>query len=234
MAGLRGVVPITRGEQGEEEVNRKEFARQLNELQREIFRAILSYEVRLASWETPEVIDTLNRYRGFFVPVRNALHGTMLMGFAKVFDQDTRTTSLRNLLKVAKEYAGELVPNMTRDDIEQLEERLSQHDAVLKAIKRLRDQHLAHLDAKPEPSLPLIKRDVDQLIKTLKDVFNELSRGHNKSVYSWSYQAKRSTWDTSEILRILSEDADRRKAEADAIIKAVENNESREQPQDSQ
>ncbi|MBI4303218.1 MAG: hypothetical protein HY665_02615 [Chloroflexi bacterium] len=206
-------------------MNPEEFARQLNELQREIFRAIVSYHVRLALWETPEVVDILNRYRGFFIPVRDALYGNMVMGFAKVFDRDGRTMSLKNLLKVAEKDVDKLVPNMTREKIEELEQHLSRHDAVLETIKQLRDQHFAHLDAIPQPKLPLIKKDMDQVIKTLKNVFNQLSAGHDKSVYSW-YQANRSAWETSEILRILSEDAEARKAEADALMRAVENDEA--------
>jgi hypothetical protein len=215
-------------------MDRREFARQLNQLQREIFRAIVSYQVRLALWETPEVVDILNRYRGFLIPVRDALYGSMVMGFAKVFDPDSRTMSLKNLLKVAKGNAANLVPNMTREDIEQLEQCLSQHDAVLKAIKRLRDQHLAHLDATPKPGLPVIRKDVDQMIETLEEVFNQLSKGHDKSVYSWSYQANRSAWETSEILRILSEDAQAQKAKADALMRAVEKDEDWEAPEDGQ
>jgi len=214
------------GDLKEEPMNRNEFKRQLDELQRQIFRAIVSYQVRLALWETPGVVDILNRYRGFFIPVRDALYGTMFMGFAKVFDHDSRTVSLKNLMKVAKEDVADLVPNMTRKKIDDLEQRLSQHDAILKAIKRLRDQHLAHLDAAPKPNLPLIKKDVDQMIKTLEDVFNQLSQGHDGSVYSWSYQANRSAGETSEILRILSEDAQARKATADALMRAVENDEA--------
>lgn len=207
-------------------MDRREFARQLNELQREVFHAIVSYQVRLALRETPEVVDILNRYRGFFIPVRDALYETMVIGFAKVFDRDSRTMSLKNLMRIAKGNVAQLVPNMTIEKIEELERRLSQHDAVLKAIKKLRDQHFAHLDASPEPELPLIKRDMEQMIETLKDVFNQLSAGHDKSVYSWSYQTNRSGWETSEILRILSEDAKARKAEADALMRAVENGEA--------
>ena len=214
------------GDLKEEPMNRNEFKRQLDELQRQIFRAIVSYQVRLALWETPGVVDILNRYRGFFIPVRDALYGTMFMGFAKVFDHDSRTVSLKNLMKVAKEDVADLVPNMTRKKIDDLEQRLSQHDAILKAIKRLRDQHLAHLDAVPKPNLPLIKKDVDQMIKTLEDVFNQLSQGHDGSVYSWSYQANRSAGETSEILRILSEDAQARKATADALMRVVEDDEA--------
>jgi len=214
------------GDLKEEPMNRNEFKKQLDELQRQIFRAIVSYQVRLALWETPGIVDILNRYRDFFIPVRDALYGTMFMGFARVFDHNSRTVSLKNLMKVAKEDVAGLVPNMTRKKIDDLEQRLSQHDAILKAIKRLRDQHLAHLDATPKPNLPLIKKDVDQMIKTLEDVFNQLSQGHDGSGYSWSYQAKLSSWQTSEILRILSEDAQARKATADALMRAVENDEA--------
>jgi hypothetical protein len=206
-------------------VNRKEFKRQLDEVQQQIFLAVVSYQVRLALWETPAVVDILNRYRGFFFPIRDALYTTMIMGFAKVFDHDSRTMSLKNLIKVAKEDVADLVPNITRKKIGELEQRLSQHDATLEAIKRLRDQHLAHLDTTPEPKLPLIKKDIDQMIETLEHVFNQLSQGHDGSVYSWSYQAERSTWETSEILRILSEDAIKRKAEADTLMRRVDEGE---------
>ena len=204
-------------------MNRNEFKRQLDELQQQIFRAIVSYQVRLALWETPQVVDILNRYRGFFIPVRDALYETWVMGFAKVFDSDRRTMSLKNLMKMAKEDVVNLVPNMTEKKINELEQRLSQHDATLTAIKRLRDQYFAHLDAKPEPKLPLIKGDVDQLVKTLEDVFNQLSVGYDRSLYSWSYQADWSERETKEILRVLSEYVQTQKAKAQALRKATEN-----------
>jgi len=223
--GRKGTV-CSRDDLKEKPMNRNDFKRQLDELQRQIFRAIVSYQVRLALWETLGVVDILNAYRDFFMPVRDALYGTWVMGFAKVFDRDSRTVSLKNLMKVAKKDVANLVPNMTKEKIDELEQRLSRRDAVLKSIKKLRDQYFAHLDAAPEPKLPLIKKDVDQMIGTLEDVFNQLSQGHDGSVYSWSYQANRSAWQTSEILRILSEDAQARKATADALMRAVENDEA--------
>ena len=144
------------------------------------------------------------------------------MGFAKVFDNDSRTMSLKNLMKVAKEDVAQLVPNMTVEKIEELERSLSEHDAVLKAIKRLRDHYFAHLDATPKTKLPLIKGSVDKMVETLKNVFNQLSLGYDRSSYDWAYQSKRSVWETSEILRILSEEAQVRKAEADALMRAAE------------
>ncbi len=213
-------------------MDRDEFARQLNELQREIFHAILSYQVWLALWETPEVVNILNRYRGFFIPVRDALYGIMVMGFAKVFDRDSRTMSLKNLMKEAKEDVAQLVPNMTIEKIEELEQRLSNHDAILEVIKQLRNQRFAHLDANPQPKLPLIKRDVDQMIETLKDVFNQLSLGHDRGSYDWSFQSRRSVWETSEILRILGEDAQAQKAKADALMRAVEEEAKQEELND--
>ena len=199
-------------------MDRQEFSRQLEALQSQIFDAILSREVYMALWPTEEAVGILNRYKGFFVPVRKSLHATMIMGFAKIFDSDKRTMSLRNLLRVAKENTADLVPYLEISDIERMTHKLSQHDAVLEKIKRLRDQHLAHLDAKPDPSLPLLIGDLDKLVENLEEVFNKFSQGHNRSIYSWSNQKERSSWETSEILRALKEESERLKTEAARIL----------------
>jgi hypothetical protein len=187
----------------------QEFSRQLKELQKQIFYAFLSYNVYIALWPTEEVVNTLDRHRGFFIPVQNALYDTMIMGFAKVFDRDRRTMSLVNLLREAKDSTVDLVPHLSISDIQAMEYQLSQHEHVRASIKNLRDQKLAHSDANPKPSRPPKKGEMDNLIKTVEEVFNELSSGHDKSVYSWSFQQNRSTMDTSEVIRILRAEMDK-------------------------
>ena len=112
---------------------------------------------------------------------------------------------------------------MSTEQIRGLEDKIALHEDTLDSIKRLRNQHLAHLDANPQPKLPLIKKDLDQLIECLKEVFNRLSSGHRGSEYSWSFQERRSAWETQEILRILQDDAARSKEEADALLNQLEN-----------
>jgi hypothetical protein len=205
-------------------VNRQEFSRQLKELQSQIFHAMLSYKVYIALWPTKEVVDILNRHRGFFSPVRIALYETMIMGFAKVFDKDTRTISLINLLHEAKRNTADLVPHLSTSDLQDMEDNLLQHETIRNKIKNLRDQQLAHLDANPKPSPPPKKVEIDSIINTLEEVFNKLSSGHNESVYDWSFQKKHSATETSEVLSILQEVMEKRKAEADELLNDLGDN----------
>ncbi len=62
----------------------------------------------------------LNRYRGLFLPARNALLWMTFMQFAKVFDRDPRTVSLRNLLTAAEKDRERLTPYATEEDLQQL------------------------------------------------------------------------------------------------------------------
>ena len=190
----------------------------MKELQHQIFYAILSYEIYIALWPTEEAIGIINFHRGFFIPVRNALYQTMMMGFAKVFDKDTRTISLINLLREAKKDTTNLVPHLSISDLQDMDDHLLQHKPIIDKIKSLRDQQLAHLDANPKPLSPLQKGEIDILINTLKEVFNKLSSGHNQSVYDWSFQKNRSATETSEILRILQEAMEKHKAEANKLL----------------
>ncbi len=90
-----------------------------------------------------------------------------------MFDRDSRTMSLRNLLDTAQRQM-ELVPELTQQDIQNMNEQLSQHETAMDTLKCLRDQRLAHLDAKPQPRSPLLKGQLDSLVTTVGEVFNQL------------------------------------------------------------
>ena len=209
-----------------------EFSRQLSAVQRNIFEAVVAYEVRIALWETEDAIDVLNRYKHFFIPVRGALDAAMIMGFARVFDRDQRTMSLLNLLAAAKLATAKLaagdadvqnlIPYMKPEEIDCLINQLSQHSDVLESIKRRRNQRLSHSDAHPDPDLPLIKGETDAFIETLGDVFNKLSAGHERRSVAWSFQRWNSERQTRDILQIAREDLEKRRGESQRALKELE------------
>jgi len=136
----------------------------------------------------------------------------MMMGFAKVFDRDPRTMSLRNLLDTTQRQM-ELAPRLTQKDLDDMNAHLSEHETSVEILKYLRDQKLAHLDAMPRPLSPLQKGQVDGLVATVGDVFNRLSAGHDGSFYDWSFQRKDSAELTDRMLTILQEEMDSRRVE---------------------
>ncbi|MFC1865165.1 hypothetical protein ACFLYB_00415 [Chloroflexota bacterium] len=90
-------------------MDKKEFARERGGLQKEIFNALLAYQVYMPVWPTEEFVDVINRHRGFFQPVRYTLYCTWLMGLVKIFDKDSRTVSLINLINTTIKNKEELI-----------------------------------------------------------------------------------------------------------------------------
>ena len=80
--------------------------------------------------------------------------------------------------------------------------QLENSDA-LESLKRMRDQHLAHLDAAPLEKVPLPMEQFDRLVEGIKGLFDGLSLAHDRSIWYWESQSKRSAWETSELLRTL-------------------------------
>jgi len=153
----------------------------------------------------------LNRYRGFFMPARSSLRDMALLQFAKVFDRNRRTVSLRNLLSAAKDNPTLLIPHAKEGDLEKLESKIDENAQLLKDLKTYRDQHLAHQDrVVKDTSLPYGK--VKQLISEVKDMYyNSLSKWHERSITSYDFLSREAEQHTSDVKRIMCEERDRAK-----------------------
>ena len=86
----------------------EEFKKQLHELGQIIKEGIAD----ITAWrelmvEDEESAQALNRFRGLFISARKALLWMALTQFAKAFDKDMRTVSIRKLLGEAMETFGD-------------------------------------------------------------------------------------------------------------------------------
>lgn len=159
-----------------------EFTRQLDEL-RNIITDGLSYFVawRGLMVEDDESAQALNRYRGLFLPARNAMLWMALLQLAKVFDRDPRTVSLRNLLATASQNRETLTPHATQGDLEHLQQQVDDNEAVLERLKRLRDQRIAHHDSVTSGDRSLRHGEAQQLVEDIKSMYNSLRYGHDRA-----------------------------------------------------
>ena len=202
---------------------REEFNEQLVRLRSAALWASWYYTIWIALWPTEEVVSTLNLWKGFFGPVRSALHEMMFIHLSKLFDRDWRAVSLRRLLESAKGDSN-LIPHANEKQLNEIEFRLSclENSQAWKIIKQNRDQQLAHLDANPLEKKPLIKKDFDNFREDIEWVFDQLFSMHDGSMWDSSYQAERSTWEASELLRILREEADHSAQRVSEIMRALQ------------
>lgn len=188
----------------------EEFRRQLDELRNIISDGIAYF----SAWKGIMVGDkdsaqSLNRYNGLFLPARNALLWSALMQFAKVFDRDPRTVSLRNMLTAAKNNQKGLTPYATNEDLLDIEQKIDASETLLERLKGFRDQRLAHHDATVTSKVSLLFGEVQRLIDEVKSMYNSLRRVHDRSTTAFDYLARKAERNTSEVVSIMREEKDR-------------------------
>jgi hypothetical protein len=189
----------------------QEFKRQLDELRRIISDGVAYFSVWRGLMVEDEVsAHALNRYRGMFLPARTALHWMMLLQFAKVFDPDTRTISLRNLLTIAKANRESLTPYASEENLQKLEEQIDTNEDLLKRLKSLRDQRIAHHDAEITGDTQLLYGETKKFVDAVKSMYNSLTRYHDRSTTSFEYLTSEAEEHTSEVVQIMREDREKR------------------------
>lgn len=188
----------------------QEFRSQLEQLQWVIIRGLAYFQV----WRDLMVEDEasargLDRYRGVFQPAREALREMALLDFAKVFDDDRKAVSFRNLLKEAKRDPQKLIPHRTDETLLAIEERLEANKAVLDSLKKARNKRLAHHD-------PIVPRDSSvtygpflRLTEDVKTMYNLLSAAHYKTATHFEPALREAHLHTYQLVKLLREQAEK-------------------------
>jgi hypothetical protein len=179
----------------------EDYKKQLSELRNIIIDGIVYFSV----WYVMSNLDAdmargLNRYRGFFLSARKSLNDMALLQFAKVFDNNPRTVSLRNLLLVARTNPTVLVPYAKEDDLDKLESKIDSNEELLGRLKNYRDQRLAHHDRKVTRDTSLKYGQMRQLIDDVKDMYNSLSQGHEQLITSFDFITREAQEHTSKAM----------------------------------
>jgi hypothetical protein len=184
-----------------------EFKAQLDQLQELIFRAFSFYRVWLqlqfrqdtAPWSLADQNRMLDRFRGVFTPVLVAMQDAMLLQFAKLLDEDTRTISFPTLIAAARNNPS-VVPNLDGQQLIDLDQPLSAAHGTSQSLKQLRNQRLAHTDANPAPPQPILKKELEGLAKAIEGTFNALSSGYDRSICDWDYAMRATDRDVEEVV----------------------------------
>ena len=204
----------------------QEFKKRLGQLHEVITRGIAYYAIwkwitlhdsARATWSLDQQNQLLDRYRGFFTPLANALLDGTLLQFAKLFDQDPQTASLSVLLRAAKKDAT-LVPQCQSGEIKKVIAEFKQVQTAVDTLKKKRNEQLAHTDANPTQLGPLKNTDLENLAEKVKSAFNTLSAGHDGNVYIWDPMISKSDRDTPLVFEAILREMDRESAEAEIAI----------------
>lgn len=200
----------------------EEFVRRRNQLCSLLLRAKCYYVITLELWPTAERVDLLNRFLGFFGLVRQAVFDAALLSYAKAYDFDSRTASIRVLLDAVKAAPSILAPNATDGALDALEILVRSNDHMLGNLRRLRNQRLAHTDASPSEDISLEKGKLDKLVEDTERAFNDLSRLHDGSGTLFLVQANDTERHTGQVVETLQKAEDSRRRRGAAAIRISE------------
>ena len=185
-------------------MDREEFKQQLGELQNIIIDGVAYF----SAWRVLANLDQdqargLDRYRGFFLPARNALLWMALMQFAKVFDNDRKTVSFTNLFAAAKVNPKRLMPHATSESLQQIDEKVSANRDLLRRLVNLRNKRIAHHDRIMAGDVSVPYGQMRDLTEDVKSMYNLLSAAHERSMTMFGTVAEDADQHTSEVVRIM-------------------------------
>lgn len=151
-------------------------------------------------WPTAQVVDVINRYKGFFQPTRKALFDQFSIKICNVISNDRRLPSFHKIFKMLDTNPS-LAPEI---DVQSLRKRLKQHRTVLTAINNYRNTKAAHWDTTNQVAgrKPVLFGDSRRMLKELQDIFNEICGAATNGV--WSFKVSQHG-DTTTLLNHLNE-----------------------------
>lgn len=185
----------------DDEVQIKEFRALLEELRKQLLDASMYFDIWEQIWPTTQVVDVINRYKGFFQPVRKALFDQFSIKICNVTGDDRRLPSFYKIFKMLDTNPG-IAPQV---DVQSLRKRLKKHRAVLAAIDSYRNTKAAHWDTTNlvAERKPVLFGDSKRMLKELQDIFNEICGAATNG--EWSFELLEHG-DTDSLLDHLTEE----------------------------
>ena len=184
----------------DDEPQTKEFRSLLEELRKQLLDASMYFDIWEQIWPTAQVVDIINRYKGFFQPTRKALFDQFCIRICNVISNDRRLPSFHKIFKML-----DTNPNLALEiDVRSLRKRLKQHRAVLTAINDYRNTKAAHWDITNQIAerKPVLFGDSRRMLKELQDIFNEICGAATNG--EWSFKPVEHG-DTDSLLNHLKE-----------------------------
>ncbi len=165
-----------------------------------------------------ETEGVLNTYRGFFAPVKAALHNGMLLEAAKALDKNSQAASLQNLLRAVGE-APEFAPGFDASGVDQW---LVEREEVIRGLRVLRNKRLAHFDVPAELPGGITYGDFTDLLEDLNKYSTDLQLAFRGHAATMDLAAKEVRQDTEALRRALVKVRREQHRRADEYLSALD------------
>jgi hypothetical protein len=172
----------------------------LESIKKQLLAAQAAFDIWEQLWPTQDQVSTLNAYRGFFVPTRDALLDRFFIRVSNVIGNDIRSPSFYMLFSlISKDNA--ISQNV---DIPSLRRQLRRHKRLVKRILAHRHTVVAHEDITKANSRSSVQYgEAKSLLIDLQEIFNRINSIYNAgNIWHFHYQQHK---DASRLLADLKE-----------------------------
>jgi len=151
-------------------------------LQRQLLAASVQFYIWEQLWPTEKVVSTINQYKGFFRPTRDAHNDRFINKVSDVMSNNPNAPSFYRILNMIGRNS-KLAADIS---VREVKKRLRKHKKVLEAIKDLRNKRVDHWDTSVEGlSKHVLYGDAKKMLEDLKK-FLMKSVNHIQEVYTHS------------------------------------------------
>ena len=123
----------------------EKFVKWRQSLARELIAAYSHYHIWEQLWPTEKSVEVLNRFKVFFHYTIAAHQQLFFLQIAKATEERKDSINLWRLLDEVAKYPN-LVPRLSKLEIQQLRGRLEGHRNLLARIRIHRNKRIAHVD----------------------------------------------------------------------------------------
>ena len=168
-------------------------------------------------------LRAINRFKGFFVVVRQSLNIYFLKELARMLDHGKSSLHLQKLIDLAEVWGPKMDveafrrnnPNrplleelstryqgITKGDLQKIYSMLDETKEIRERLKRYRDQNVAHEDIEKK-SVTITRAEVLKLFNTIKTILNIFEDKTDFSTTSYILSERDTINDTKELIRVL-------------------------------
>ena len=179
-------------------IERDEFENAFDILQKQLLDASTHFDIWEQLWPTEKVVDTLNQYKGFFIPTRDAHLNRFINKVNDILSNKPNAPSFYRILNMISRNS-DLAPSI---NVRETKKRFRNHKKVLEAIKNFRNKRGAHWDTSVEKlDKPVLFGETKRMLKELKNISNEISASHSGKVNAFRYSQQADITILLEVLK---------------------------------
>lgn len=169
-----------------------------------------------------ENLDSMNKYKNFFIPIMWSCKNMYLLELAKCFDNDKKVLSIFTVLSFGRENINELTFNnyklykkdevileedeyeaISMDFLDSCNKKIKSKSKIINRLMNFRNQYLGHNQLYTDTNSSITIDEVIELMKLLMELWNDISHRLLRATWWHNFSDKQAYEEMERLLNYL-------------------------------